>query len=90
MVQYNSRCKFILIDSVMAGCNMSCSEKKRGFADCECFALKGKKLNLNYRVINRHGETCKQVIIIKRIKKQTKKQQYKHNNFLIDSEEQQF
>ena len=24
-------------------------------------------------LINRHGETCKQVIIIKRIKKQTKK-----------------
>ena len=29
LVQYNSRCKFIPIDSVMAGCNMSCSEKKR-------------------------------------------------------------
>ena len=40
--------------------------------------------------INRHGETCKQgIIIIKRIKnKQTNKQKYKHNNFLI--EEQQF
>ena len=44
-VQYNSRCEFILIDSVMAECNMSCSEEKRGFAVCECFALKEKELN---------------------------------------------
>ena len=50
LVQYNSRCKFTLIYLVMAECDMSCSEKKRGFADCECFALKGKKLNLNYRI----------------------------------------
>ena len=49
-VQYNSRCEFILIDSVMAQCNMSCSEEKRGFADCECFALKEKELNLNHRI----------------------------------------
>ena len=39
------RCKFTLIDSVMAECNMSCSEKKRVFADCGCFALKEKQLN---------------------------------------------
>ena len=49
-VQYNSRCEFILIDSVMAGCNMSCFEEKRGFADCECFTLKEKELNLNHRL----------------------------------------
>ena len=49
-VQYNSRCGFILIDSVMTECNMSCPKKKRGFTDCECFALKGKELNLNYRI----------------------------------------
>ena len=35
--------------SVMAECNMSCSEEKRGIADCECFALKEKELNLNQR-----------------------------------------
>ena len=46
LVQYNSRCKFTLIYLVMAECDMSCSEKKRGFADCECFALKEKELNL--------------------------------------------
>ena len=40
----------ILIDSVMAGCNMSCSEENRSFADCECFALKEKELNLNHRI----------------------------------------
>ena len=50
LVQYNSRCEFILIDSVMAECNMPCSEKKRGFADCECFTLNGKELNLNHRI----------------------------------------
>ena len=50
-VQYNPRCEFILIDSVMAQCNMSCSEWKRGFADCECFALKEKEMNLNH-IIN--------------------------------------
>ena len=37
-------------------------------------------------LINRHGETCKQVIIIKRTKK-TNKQKNKRNNFL--KEEQQ-
>ena len=50
MVQYNSRCEFILIDSVMAECNMSCSEEKKGFANCDCFALKEKELNLNDRI----------------------------------------
>ena len=50
LVQYNSRCEFILVDSVMAECNMSCSEEKRGFADCECFTLKEKELNLNQRI----------------------------------------
>ena len=50
LVRYNSRCEFILIDSVLAECNMSCSEKKRGFADCECLALKEKELNLNHRI----------------------------------------
>ena len=44
-VQYNSRCEFILIDSVMAECNISCSEEKRDFADCEYFALKEKELH---------------------------------------------
>ena len=29
---------------------MSCSEEKRDFADRECFALKEKELNLNYRI----------------------------------------
>ena len=67
MVQYNSRCEFIPIDSVMAECNMYFSEEKRDFSDCEGFALKAKEL------INRHAETYKQVVIIKRIK-QTKKQ----------------
>ena len=47
---YNSRCEFILIESVMAECNMSCSKEKRGFADCECFALKENELNLNQRI----------------------------------------
>ena len=41
-VQYNSRCEFIPIDSVMAECNMYFSEEKMDFSDCECFALKGK------------------------------------------------
>ena len=50
LVQYNSQCEFTLIDSVMAECKMSCSEKKRGFLDCECFAPKGKELNLNHRI----------------------------------------
>ena len=47
---YNSRCEFILIDSVMAECNMSCSEEKKGFANCDCFALEEKELNLNDRI----------------------------------------
>ena len=47
---YNSRCEFILIDSVMAECNMSCSEEKKGFADCECFAPTEKEPNLNHRI----------------------------------------
>ena len=46
LVQYNSWCEFTHIDLVREECNMSCSEKKRGFADCECFALKEKELNL--------------------------------------------
>ena len=50
MAKYNSRCEFILIDSAMAECNMSCSEEKRDFADCECFALKEKEPNLNYKM----------------------------------------
>ena len=84
LVQYNSRCEFILIDSVMAECNMSCSEEKSNFADRECFPLKEKEQNLITELINRHGETCKQVTIIQRIK-QTKNNR---NNFL--KEEQQF
>ena len=27
-----------------------CFEEKRGFADCECFTLKEKELNLNHRI----------------------------------------
>ena len=50
LVQHNSRCELIFIDSVRAGCNMFCSEEKRGSADCECFALKEKELNLNRRL----------------------------------------
>ena len=41
LVQYDSRCEFILIDSVMAECNMSCSEEKKGFADAS--VLHGKR-----------------------------------------------
>ena len=48
-------------------------EEKRDFSDCECFALKGKELNLITELINRHAETCKQVVIIKRIKQTNKK-----------------
>ena len=29
---------------------MYCFEEKRGFADCECFALKEKELNLNHGI----------------------------------------
>ena len=47
---YNSRCEFILIESVMAECNMSCSEEKRGLTDSECFALNENALNLNQRI----------------------------------------
>ena len=47
---YNSRCEFILIESVMAECNMSCSEEKSDFADRECFPLKEEELNLNHRI----------------------------------------
>ena len=50
LAKYNSRCEFILIDSAMAECNVSCSEEKRDFADCECFALKEKELNLIYKM----------------------------------------
>ena len=50
LVQYNSWCEFILIDSVMAECNMSCSEEKSDFADRERFPLKEKELNLNHRI----------------------------------------
>ena len=50
LVQYNSRCKFNLIDSVLAECNIYFSEEKRDFYDRECFALKGKELNLNHRI----------------------------------------
>ena len=67
----------------MAECDISCFEEKRGFADCECFALKEKELNLNHRI---NSSPCKQVITIKRIKKN--KQKKKDNNFL--KEEQQF
>ena len=65
---------------IQLGQGISClaPRRKGGFVDCECFALKEKKLNLNH---SRHGETCKQVIVIKRIK-QTNKQKNKHNNFL--------
>ena len=52
---------------------MSCSEEKKGFADYECFAPTEKEPNLNHRIITCHAETCKQVIIMKRIKKQTNK-----------------
>ena len=35
----------------MAACRYSkISEEKRDFYDCECFALKGKELNLNHRI----------------------------------------
>ena len=50
LVQYDSQCEFIPIDSVLGESNMSCSEEKRDFADRECFALKEKELNLNYRI----------------------------------------
>ena len=50
LVQYDSQCEFILIDSVLGESNLSCSEEKRDFADRECFALKEKELNLNYRI----------------------------------------
>ena len=50
MVQYNSQCEFILIDSVMAECNMSCSKEKSDFADRERFPLKENELNLNHRI----------------------------------------
>ena len=50
LVQYDSQCEFILIDSVLEESNMSCSEEKRDFADRERFALKEKELNLNYRI----------------------------------------
>ena len=50
MVQYNTQCEFILIDSVMADCNMSCSEEKSDFADRECFPLKEKEQNVNHRI----------------------------------------
>ena len=50
LVQYNSWCEFTLIDLILEECNMSCSEKKRGFADCECFAQKEIELNLDYRI----------------------------------------
>ena len=68
----------------MAECDISCFEEKRGFADCECFALKENALNLNHRI---NSSPCKQVITIKRIKKKTNKKK-KDNNFL--KEEQQF
>ena len=42
-VQYNSRCEFILIDSVIAGCNMSCSEEKNGFCGLRMFCTKRKR-----------------------------------------------
>ena len=63
LVQYNSRCEFIPIDSVMSECDMYFSEEKRDFSDCECFALCALFMIT----------TCKQVVIIKRIKQTNKK-----------------
>ena len=48
LVQYNSRCEFILIDSVMAECNISCSEEKPIFIlqlKLMLFTMKDRNLN---------------------------------------------
>ena len=48
LVQYNSRCEFILIDSVMTECNISCSEEKPIFIlqlELMLFTMKDRNLN---------------------------------------------
>ena len=48
LVQYNSRCEFIFIDSVMAECNISCSEEKPIFIlqlELMLFTIKDRNLN---------------------------------------------